>query len=323
MSSFVRPKVFASRCLGFEPCRWNGVAIPDPFVALLAPYVDFVTACPEKDIGLGVPRDPIRITIGEEAPRLRQLNTEKDVTAEMEAFCKNYVDGLSEVDGFILKDRSPSCGVKDVKVYKNLEKGAPIRKGNGFFGGAVCERFPNAALETEGRLNNFTIREHFLAKIFTLARFREARAQGTVRSLVQFHSENKFLLMAYNQKEMKAMGRITANTESAKPASLFEEYEQHLLVALKNPATFKSNINVLMHAFGFFSDQLTNREKRFFLNSLEEYRREQAPLSVPLNLIESYIERFDCEYLEQQTFFQPFPKQLTTISDSGKGRTLT
>jgi len=93
-------------------------------------------------------------------------------------------------------------------------------------------------------------------------------------------------------------------------------------MAFRKPATFTANINVLMHAFGYFSDQLTTPEKRFFLNSLEEYRREQVPLSVPLSLTESYISRFQNDYLAQQSFFQPFPKEMMTITDSGKGRSL-
>ena len=128
--------------------------------------------------------------------------------------------------------------------------------------------------------------------------------------------------MAYNQQEMKRMGRITANESKTSPQSLFDQYEERLQLAFRKPATYKANINVLMHAFGYFSDQLTSREKRFFLNSLEEYRREQVPLSVPLNLTESYINRFETDYLAQQTFFHPFPKELMTITDSGKGRSL-
>ena len=61
-----RPTVIASRCLGFAKCRYNGQTISDDFVRKLEPHVEFVTTCPEVEIGLGVPRNPIRIVGGDD-----------------------------------------------------------------------------------------------------------------------------------------------------------------------------------------------------------------------------------------------------------------
>ena len=312
---YVQPKIFVSRCLGFESCRWNGAVIPDKFVERLTSVSDIVTACPEKDIGLGVPRNPVRIVRSDNSERLKQLDTEKDVTEAMTDFSAAFLDELGAVDGFILKDRSPSCGLKDVKVYPGMGKHSPVDRTSGFFARAVLDRYPDAAVETEGRLNNFTIRESFLTRIF-----RAIRAGGRIRDLVQFHAEHKLLLMAYSQKEMRLMGRITANHEHRDPAVVFAEYAHHLNAAFERPVRYTSNINVLMHAFGYFSDQLSREEKQYFLNTLEEYRREQIPLSVPLRLIQAQVVRFGEDYLQQQRFFEPYPPELVEITDSGKGR---
>jgi uncharacterized protein YbgA (DUF1722 family) len=207
-----------------------------------------------------------------------------------------------------------------VKVYPSLKPSSSIKKASGFFGEAVLRRFPNIAVETEARLTNFNIREHFITKVFTYAKFRRVKSKPQMRNLVQFHAENKFLLMAYSQKELKIMGSIVANREKRGIDAVFKEYETHLSKALDKMPKFTSVINVLTHALGYFSKALTSKEKRFFLNTLEEYRREQAPLSVPVNLLYSYVIRFDEGYLRQQTFFSPYPKELVEVMDSGKGR---
>jgi len=321
MADFIKPKVFSSKCLGFAACRWNGETIPDKFIESLKPHVTFITECPEVKIGLGVPRDPIRIVSEKDKYRLQQLNTGKDVTSEMEKFSKDFVASLEEVDGFILKDRSPSCGLKDVKVYRSLEPGSSVGKTNGFFAKEVLEKWGHLAVETEMRLTNFNLRENFLAKIFTFAKFRKIRSKPSMKDLVQFHAENKFLIMAYDQKELKAMGQVVANHEKKELDAVFGDYQGHLYKAFKGLPKYTSIINVMTHALGYFSKKLSSEEKRFFLNTLEEYRREQVPLSVPLSLLRSYMVRFNEEYLEEQTFFVPYPSEFLTIRDSGKSRT--
>jgi uncharacterized protein YbgA (DUF1722 family) len=85
---------------------------------------------------------------------------------------------------------------------------------------------------------------------------------------------------------------------------------------------FTSCINVLMHAMGYFSEELTSREKAFFLDALQAYREERTPLSVPVGIMKSYVVRFDEPYLMRQTFFNPYPDSMISVRDSGKGRKL-
>ncbi len=322
MRSFAKPNVVISKCLGFAPCRWNGVVVPDDFVDRLKPHVSYQPVCPEVEIGLGVPRDPIRIVDQGRGRRLIQPSTGRDVSQKMRRFTDTFLGSLADVDGFILKYRSPSCGMKGVKIYAGPDKGAASTPGAGFFGGPVVERFPGAAIEDEGRLRNFRLREHFLTKLFTMADFRKVRSAGKMPALIQFQAANKFLLMAYHQKELRILGRLVANLEKRPPAGVMEDYEQHLAIALARPPRYVSNINVLMHALGYFSRELSAREKAFFLDALERYRNEKVPLSVPLNLVRSWVVRFGQEYLGQQTFFLPYPEALMEITDSGKGRKL-
>ena len=153
-----------SKCLGFEPCRWNGEMVNDRFVKLLGSFADFTPVCPEMEIGLGVPRDPVRLVDAKDGVRLIQPASQKDCTADMQVFCARFLDSLHEVDGFVLKGplSPPSCGPVDVRIYSGSQKGASSRRGPGMFGQAVLQSFSHLAVEHEGRVHNFQIREHFL-----------------------------------------------------------------------------------------------------------------------------------------------------------------
>ena len=122
MDSLVRPKVVVSKCIEFAACRYNGLMISSDVVKALMPYVDFVPVCAEVEIGLGLPRDPIRVASGANGLRLLQPSTGADVTNEMVSFATSYLGSLPAVDGFVLKSRSPSCGIKDVKIFRGVEK---------------------------------------------------------------------------------------------------------------------------------------------------------------------------------------------------------
>jgi len=319
---YPRPVIVVSKCLGFDHCRYNGAIIEDRFVAKLGTFVDYRPVCPEVAIGLGIPREPVRIVVDGGERHLFQPATERDVTKEMRGFTNHYLSGVEGVEGFLLKNRSPSCGPRDVKIYEGFHKTASAVMGSGIFGGAVIERLKGKAIEDEGRLRNFTIRENFLMRIFTLARYREVRNKASIQGLVDFHTRNKFLLMAFNQSRMRELGRIVANHRDfgRTPEGALSHYGENLEVLLDRIPRFTSIINVLMHMFGGFKDLLSADEKRFFLNSIEEYRDERIPLSVILHTLEAWAIGSKNQYLLNQTFLRPYPRDLVEITDSGKGR---
>jgi len=320
MNAESKPVVVVSKCLGFAACRYNGVTIPSEVVERLAPWVRFVPVCPEVEIGLGVPREPIRVVQNGEERRLLQPATGADVTERMLSFVTTFLDSLGEVHGFVLKGRSPSCGIKDVKIFPAADNPIPVGKGSGFFGAAVVARYGFLPVEDEGRLSNFRIREHFLTHLFATARFGQVKANGKMNALVDFHTRQKLLLMGYSQKHLREMGRIVANRDGKPTAQLLREYEEQLHGALARPARRTAMINVLMHALGYFSQQLGSKEKAFFLDTLTQFQEGRVPLSVPVAVIKSWIARFGQPYLESQYFFKPYPEPLVEISDSGKGR---
>lgn len=307
---FRRPRIVVSKCIGFAHCRYNGDIITSHLVERLKEYVDFVPVCPEVEIGLGIPRPALRIVRIGDTDHLTQPGTGRDVSEEMTTFTRHFLESLPEVDGFILKNKSPTSGLRDAKVYPSAGKSAPIGRGPGFFGRMVLERYPLLPVEDEGRLRNVRIRDNFLTGIFTQADFREAKTRGRIRDLARFHTENKYLLHAHSRKFQKEMGVIVANQEGLPPGMLFERYGVLLGRALARPSSYRTTIDVLVHAMGHFRDRISPGERDFFLRSLERYRDGKASVCAPKNIIALWIERFDEENLRNQTFFAPFPDDL-------------
>jgi len=315
MEQFPRPQVIVSKCLEFGHCRYNGEIVHSDIVQQLIPHVDFIPVCPEMEIGLGVPRLAVQIMHSEGQKKLIQPATGHDVTNKMTAFAHQFLAAQkhSDCDGFILKNRSPSCGIKDVRYYHGKNNTVLSSKNPGFFGEAILTRFPHAAIEDEERLRNPRIRDHFQTKLFTLASFRQVKKSHNIRDLITFHTHNKFLFMGYNQKEMRHLGQIVAQHTRTSQEKIFQDYEHHLYLVLSHPPRCASNINVLMHSLGFVIQELEKEEKAFFLEILENYRRGCIPLSVATHVLNSWLIRFKEDYLAQQTYFHPYPPDLMDV----------
>ena len=314
-----KPTVVVSKCLGFDSCRYDGQKLFDTFIEKLKPFVHYISVCPEVEMGLGTPREPIRLVSTQNNIELFQPATGLDFTEKMNEFSYRFLSSLDDVDGFILKGRSPSCGIKDVKVYLGKEKTTGSIKGTGIFTQAVLNTYPLCSIEEEGRLTNFILREHFLTKLFTVFSFRKVKESQSIGELVKFQSNNKYLLMAYSQKEQKKLGNITANHDNKDFNIVIEEYASHLSTALSHPPRPGVMVNVLMHIMGYFSNQLSYKEKEYLLNTFEKYRQDQVPLSVPVHLLKSYVIKYEQKYLLDQSIWQPYPEALIDIHDSGKG----
>lgn len=320
MTDFVKPKILSSRCLGFAPCRYNGQTIPNELVDSLMDHAEFFTPCPEFEIGLGVPRDPIRIVRMEGTDHLVQPSTGLDVTEKMRQFCTEYLGSLDTVDAVLLKADSPSCGLETVKIHSRADRASVVGKGDGFFARALKERFPGIIIEDENRLRNPLIRHHFLAKAFATASLRRVGAEGGMGTLVDFHAGNKLLLMSYSQTHLSMLGRIVANHGKKSFGTVFDEYRHAFLEATAKGSRHTNIVNAMIHAFGYFKGGLSPEEKQVFLNTVDMYREGRSSLDSCLSILTSYIVRFEQPYLAQQTFFNPYPQEIRGMFECSKRR---
>ncbi len=323
MRDFPKPTVVISKCLEHEACRYDGTMIKSEVVDVLKPYVNFITVCPEMAIGLPSPREALRIMRDEnKEDHLIFSKSGVEKTEEMATFSKTFLESLDKnhIDGFILKHRSPSCGFNDVKMYKGPGKSNIFPgKTAGIFGGYVNRTYPDYPVENEGRLRHFNIREQFLIGIFTLRLFKEVSETGQMKGLIKFHSVNKYLFMALSPGYLKNMGKIVANHDNLSEDMIFEQYEALLRKLLLQPMNRSRNVNALLHVYGYFKKDLADAEKVYFLDNIELYSQKKVPFSVLIAILRSWVIRFNQPYLTEQTLFEPYPKELFDVTDSGKG----
>ena len=116
--------------------------IESPLVSRMKGKVDLIQVCPETAIGLGVPRQPIRlVSMRSSEQKLVQPSTGLDLTEKMQRYCGSFLMGLDQVDGFLMKSRSPTCALRDAFRFLDETSVSPLPiKGPGLLGEAVLAR---------------------------------------------------------------------------------------------------------------------------------------------------------------------------------------
>lgn len=292
-----RPRVGVSSCLLGEEVRFNGGHKRFRFLTdELDPYVDWVPYCPEVEIGLGTPREPIRLTVD---GRLVNRSGTLDHTALMAALPLPL-----DVDGYVFKAKSPSCGVWGIPRYRS-DGEASGAVGSGLYASRVMASFPLLAVEDEGRLNDAGLREAFVERVFAAARLRALlSAEWEPRDLVAFHARHKLQLLAHDPDRYRSLGRLVASGGAAC------DYRELFLAAMAAPATRGRNVNALLHAYSRIGRALTAPRRSDLVARINAYRRGEVPLSVPVALLAHYASGGDLPWLAEQTFLAPFPAEL-------------
>jgi uncharacterized protein YbgA (DUF1722 family)/uncharacterized protein YbbK (DUF523 family) len=301
-----------SSCLLGQRVRYDGGHKRDAFLTeTLGPFVEWVPVCPEVEIGLGIPRDTIRLVGRPEDPRLVVEKTGEDLTARMRRFAvlelRDLVD--ARLDGYVFKRASPSCGLFRVRVYGDA--GPPSATGRGLFAAAVVARFPTLPVEEEGRLTDAAIRENFIERVFAAARWRRfLDGAPRTRDLVAFHAAQKLAVLAHSPSHDARLGRLVAGAGRTLARATLAEYGAVFMEALAVPATRTRHVNVLQHVAGFFRKHLGPDERAELVEVIGDYRRGLVPLVVPLTLLRHHVRRLGVSYLADQVYLDPHPREL-------------
>ena len=305
-------RIGISSCLLGEQVRYDGGHKHDRFITdTMGRFVTFVSVCPEMEIGLGTPRETMRLQEDPGGLRLVAPKSGKDHTEAMAAWARKKVEALAKANlcGYILKKDSPSCGMERVRVYSG--KGMPEKSGRGLFAQVLLERFPLLPVEEEGRLNDPWLRENFLERVFAYRRLKSFFApRWTVGQLVAFHSREKLLLMAHHPPTYTALGRLVASAKGRDREALAHEYRDAFMAGLRHLATVKRNVNVLQHMAGYFKTLLVPPEKEELHSLIQDYRLGLVPLVVPLTLFRHHVRLHRVRYLAGQSYLEPHPKEL-------------
>jgi uncharacterized protein YbgA (DUF1722 family)/uncharacterized protein YbbK (DUF523 family) len=306
-------RIGISACILGQEVRFNGGHKLNGFIKeTLGAFVEFVPVCPEVDMGLGVPRETLRLVGGKgHPPLLIAPKSGSDHTSKMLRYARKKSGELDKLDlcGFIVQKGSPSCGMERVKVYPGTDGGMPRKDGRGLFTGELMERLPHLPVEEDGRLNDPILRENFIERVFAYQRLKALfSGRWSIGKLVDFHASEKLLLMAHSS--YRPLGQLVAKAKALPRAEVKESYQRLFLTALSRKTTVTKHVNVLQHVAGYFRDQLDAESRSEVHKLIEDYRRRLVPLVVPITLMRHHIRILGLDYLAKQSYLNPHPREL-------------
>ncbi len=310
----MRPRLGISACLLGQPVRFDGGHKRAPWVAeTLGQFFDFVPLCPEMAIGLGAPRQTLRLKAVADGVRAVGNRDGVDVSEALTAFGRQTAARLlaapERVAGFIVKKESPSCGMARVRLYG--DNGIQSREGVGLFTHELLTAHPWLPVEEEGRLQDPALRENFIERIYVCQRWWQLSVEGiTAARLVAFHTEHKYMVMARGAIPYRQLGQLVATAGEGGIEALAQRYFEALMTALRPLASRGNHTNVLVHLMGYLKRQIVAREKHELLGLIDRYRLGGVPLVVPMTLLKHHLGRHPNAYLQQQHYFDPYPEAL-------------
>ena len=305
-----RPLIAVSSCLLGEQVRFDGGHKRDNWIiGPLGEFFDYRPICPEVAIGLGIPRPPIHLTGDPDNPRAVGVKDPTlDVTEPLTAFARKTATQLQGISGYILKSKSPSCGMERVKLYG---RHGGQKKTVGIHAREVMRALPNLPVEEEGRLNDPVLRENFVNRVLAYRRWQDLLERGlSSKVLVEFHATHKYMVMAHNQAANKRLGRMLSNLKDAQLAEVADAYVTELMAALKRRCNRRRHVNVLQHIMGYLKNRLDGEDKQELLEAIEAYRREEVPLIVPVFLLRHHFRHHPDPYMDSQWYLDPYPAPL-------------
>lgn len=310
-----KPKIVVSECLYGTKCRYDGQGYNDKVIQSLKDYVDIQTVCPELAIGLSIPREPIRIEMNKENEeyRLIDYNSKNDYTNQMTEFSEEFINGLDDIDGFILKSRSHTCGLKDAKVYYCGNKCSIRSNENGFFSQKIIDKYDYLPIENEGRLKNYNIRDNFFTRIFFINNLKNNK------NIIEFHKNNLLLLKSYDEESTNEVSDILNENRMEDQV---HQYKEKVLNIVSNQRKKENKLSIIIKVFEKYKNMLNEEEINMFNGLIESYENQRIPFSTLEVVIKMYATRFKDKDILNQTFFYPYPENLINITDSGKGRKL-
>ncbi len=312
-------KMGISSCLLGEKVRYDGGHKLDRFLTeTLGQYLEFVPVCPEVECGLGIPREAMRLVASPQGPRLVTIRPQVDYSQPLLAWARKRLAELEREDlcGFIFKSGSPSCGIEKIRVYGG--QGGPAKAGAGLFAREFMRHFPLLPGADEVLLHDPAWRENFLARLFTMKRWRETVALGAQRGhLMDFHTRHQLLIMSHSPRHCRLLGKLVAQLKAIPLAQVYEQYQTLLMAALLLKSTINKNVNVLFQVMSYFKKELSPFEKEELLEIINNYRQGDIPLIIAVTLLNHLVRKYDQAYLKNQYYLNPHPLELKLRSGFG------
>ena len=309
-------KIGVSACLMGDEVRFDSGHKKNNFiVSSLKDYFDFEKVCPEMGAGFGVPRPAMQLRKkNQQVELVVSKNPDQVVTEQLVNFTDSVMPSLDDLDGFIFKKGSPSCGVFRVPVVIN-DQGHKDRNETGLFAKAFMQKYPLIPVEEEGRLNDATLCENFFERVYAYKRWKAIEnADENVQGFIEFHSRHKFMLMARGSSYYQELGRMVAGTTKNDLQERRQAYIQRFMEVMAMTSIRGRQVNVLQHILGYLKDVLSSEDKNELLSVFEAYRQRHLPLITAVTLLRHHLRVHPQKYIVKQHYLSPYPEALALRS---------
>jgi uncharacterized protein YbgA (DUF1722 family)/uncharacterized protein YbbK (DUF523 family) len=307
-----KPKLGIGACLIGQPVRFNGghKKSSEP-LENLKKVMQMVSFCPEVAIGLGVPREPIRLVATDNQLRAMDSNSQtEDYTEALAGYADKVADEQTNMAGYVLVKGSPSCGYERVKIY-NTEGQGMASKGVGVFAQQLIDRQPLMPVEEDGRLFDNQLRENFIRRVYAYHDWLCLNEEPlSHHRLVGFYSRYKYLVMAHHVPTYKAIGQLLSAADKQHPEQQAQQLISLLMEVLKRPATRRGYSNALSHIQGYLKRDISSGERVSLDHVISQYRQGLVPLVVPATLLNHYFKQYPDAYIGQQILLSSYPDEL-------------
>ncbi len=302
-------RIAVSACLLGERVRYDGGDRRDARVAgLVRCGVEVVAVCPEVEIGLGVPRPPIRLEERDDGVRVVEPVSDRDLTGRLDRWAARWLARAMRrgIDGFVLKSRSPSCGPGGLAVWRD---GRVVRRdGTGRFAGQVRRRWPGIPVTDERSLGEAGRRSTFVAHVACGARWRAwCGARPTRRRVEAFHAAHAMFFRARSEVGCRRLGRILASLGPRPRAIDVAGYLAEMHRVLARRATRRGHLRVLRPAARRLRPVLAPARWRQVEDAVEAFAAGRVPLDVPVGRIGAFARRYAVAGVVDQVYLAPLP----------------
>lgn len=294
-------RIGISQCLLGERVRYDGGHKRQSFLLqALGPYVEWVSVCPEVEIGMGTPREPLELVRHDGTVRMLTRTTKIDHTETMVAYAKNKARSLRQagIDGYILKSNSPSCGLSVQITSPGGEE-----EGKGLFADAIGHLFPHlpfaqeSDLEDPAALDNFgeSVVAHRRMRLF----FQDRRSLG---QLAMFHSQHELQVISHSPQKYADLSRIVEHSKQRPRSEVFAEYAALLTQAIRIRASVDGHVTAL-HRAARLLDSLPLDEPKLH-GAIERFASGEVSLAIPLLMLRERAEASRSPRLLGQTYIE-------------------
>ncbi len=300
-------KIGISSCLLGEEVRYDGGHKRDEVLnEIFGPHAEWVPVCPELEVGMGVPREPVNLVGTTGSPStiaMVGVESGKDWTDRMLSWSERKSRSLAKLDlcGYVLKSRSPSCGPSGVRVFDS--KGRASDRGTGLFARALVKGHPLLPVEEEGGLADPVRRDDFIVRLFALRRLR-ALLDGPFdsRRLEAFHAAEEWLLRSRSPRLFRELDALIRRDPSS---DVREAYAAVTMRCLGLGSGAGNHAKVLARMAALLQGSVNPSERKALAKAIEAYREGRMPLFVPLALIRRIARVRAARGLARQSYLIP------------------